>query len=151
VFRRTGKAMGEVCQLWWRICWDINVFLPRSNITCFTFLYPFVTSLLTLPRINFQWMSVFIVQMQSFYSCLMPYVHSDICFGLMRPASGLTQHEQEEGHKICSKEEKVLQTEPETTYTSLIHHPISQPSLEIAPIWAPIIAAQIRKLQLRPM
>jgi hypothetical protein len=27
-FRRTGKAMGQVYQCWWRICHEINV-LPR--------------------------------------------------------------------------------------------------------------------------
>jgi hypothetical protein len=35
-FRRTGKAMGQVYQCWWRICREINV-IPRFNITCFTF------------------------------------------------------------------------------------------------------------------
>jgi hypothetical protein len=34
-FRRTGKAMGQVYQCWWRICLEINV-LSRLNITCFT-------------------------------------------------------------------------------------------------------------------
>jgi hypothetical protein len=48
-FRRTGKAMGQVYQCWWRICREINV-LPGSNITYF-FLYPFVSYLLTLPHI----------------------------------------------------------------------------------------------------
>jgi hypothetical protein len=36
-FRRAGKAMGQVYQWWWRICREINVFFPGSNITCFTF------------------------------------------------------------------------------------------------------------------
>jgi hypothetical protein len=36
-FRRTGKAMGQVYQCWWRICREINVFFQGSNITCFTF------------------------------------------------------------------------------------------------------------------
>jgi hypothetical protein len=37
-FRRTGKAMGQVYQCWWRICREINVlFFSGSNITCFTF------------------------------------------------------------------------------------------------------------------
>jgi hypothetical protein len=35
--RRTGKAMGHVYQCWWRVCREINVFFPSSNITCFTF------------------------------------------------------------------------------------------------------------------
>jgi hypothetical protein len=34
-FRRTGKAMGQVYQCWWRICREM--FFPGSNITCFTF------------------------------------------------------------------------------------------------------------------
>jgi predicted GIY-YIG superfamily endonuclease len=64
--------------------------------------------------------------------------------------SKLAQHACEEEHKICWKEAKVLQIEPNTTYTyrkykesahmSLIDHPISQPSLDISPIWTPIIA-----------
>jgi hypothetical protein len=33
---------------------------------------------------------------------------------------------------------------------SLVDHPISQPSLDISPIWTPTIAAEVRKLQLRP-
>jgi hypothetical protein len=34
--------------------------------------------------------------------------------------------------------------------TSLADHLISQPSLDISLIWTPIIAAEVRKLQLRP-
>jgi hypothetical protein len=34
--RRTGKAMGKVCQCWWRLCREIIIF-SCSNITCFTF------------------------------------------------------------------------------------------------------------------
>jgi hypothetical protein len=37
-FRRTGKAMGQVYQCWLRICREINVFFPGSNITCFTYI-----------------------------------------------------------------------------------------------------------------
>jgi hypothetical protein len=51
-FRRTGKAMGQVYRCWWRTCREINVlFFPGSNITFFYVLYPFMTYLLTLPRI----------------------------------------------------------------------------------------------------
>jgi hypothetical protein len=54
---------------------------------------------------------------------------------------------------------KVLQIEPDTTYRkykksvhiSLIAHPISQPGVDISPIWTPIIAAEFRELQLRPV
>jgi hypothetical protein len=35
-FRRTGKAMGQVYQCWWRICREINVLFPGLNIACFT-------------------------------------------------------------------------------------------------------------------
>jgi hypothetical protein len=73
--------------------------------------------------------------------------------------SKLAQHASKEGHKICWKEAKVLQSEPNTTYTkhkestclSLVDHLINQPSLIISPIWTPIITAEVRKLQLRPM
>jgi hypothetical protein len=59
------------------------------------------------------------------------------------------QHEYEEGHKICWNEAKVLQIESITTYRkykesahmSLIDYPISRPSLDISPMWTPIIAA----------
>jgi hypothetical protein len=65
----------------------------------------------------------------------------------------------EEGHKICCKEAKVLQIEPNTTYRkykesahmSLVAHPISQPNLDISPIWTPIVAAEVRNLQLPPV
>jgi hypothetical protein len=47
--RRTDKTMGQVCQCWWRICREINVF-PRFGCHMFYVLYPFVTCLLNLPR-----------------------------------------------------------------------------------------------------
>jgi hypothetical protein len=57
------------------------------------------------------------------------------------------------------KDAKVLQIERNTTYRkykvsahmSLVAHPMGQPSLDIFPIWTPIIAAEVRKLQLRPV
>jgi hypothetical protein len=66
-------------------------------------------------------------------------------------------HAYEEGHKICWNEVKVLQIEPNTTYRkyngsahmSLLDHPISQPSLDISPIWTPIIIVEVEKLQRR--
>jgi histone-lysine N-methyltransferase SETMAR len=49
-FQYTGKASRQVYQCWWRICREINV---SSWFECHMFyvLYPFVTYLLTLPRI----------------------------------------------------------------------------------------------------
>jgi hypothetical protein len=49
-FRRTGKAMGQVYQCWWRICRETNV-CPRLECHMFYVLYPFVTYVLILPRI----------------------------------------------------------------------------------------------------
>jgi hypothetical protein len=47
--------MRQVYQCWWRICREINAFFPpSSNITCFYVLYPFVTYLMTLPRMSQQ-------------------------------------------------------------------------------------------------
>jgi hypothetical protein len=73
--------------------------------------------------------------------------------------SKLAQHAYDESHKTCWKEAKVVQIKPNTTYRkykesahmSLANHPINQPSLDISPIWTPIIAAELRKLQLRPV
>jgi hypothetical protein len=56
------------------------------------------------------------------------------------------------------KEAKILQIEPNATYRkykesahmSLIDHPISQPSLDISPIWTPIITAEIKKKTTTP-
>jgi hypothetical protein len=45
-FRRTGKAMGQVYQCWWRMCREINVF-TRFEYHMFYVLYPFMTYLLT--------------------------------------------------------------------------------------------------------
>jgi predicted GIY-YIG superfamily endonuclease len=73
--------------------------------------------------------------------------------------SKLAQHTYELGHQICWKEAKVLQIEPSTTYrkykesadVSLVDILISQPGLDSSPIWTPVIAAEVKKLQLRPV
>jgi hypothetical protein len=73
--------------------------------------------------------------------------------------SKFSQHAYKEGHKICWKEAKALQIEPNTIYrkykesaqTSLLDHLISQPSLDISPIWSPIITTEVSKLQFRSM
>jgi hypothetical protein len=70
--------------------------------------------------------------------------------------SKLAQHAYGEGHKICWNKARVLQIEPNSTYRkykesahmSLLDHSISQPNLDISPIWTPVIAAEINKLQL---
>jgi hypothetical protein len=50
-FRRIDKAMGQVYQFWWSKYREINVF-PRFEYHMFYVLYPFVTFVMTLPRIS---------------------------------------------------------------------------------------------------
>jgi hypothetical protein len=47
VFRRTGKAMGQAFQCWWRIYRETNVF-SKFDYHMIYVLYPFVTYLLSL-------------------------------------------------------------------------------------------------------
>jgi hypothetical protein len=78
-FRRTGKATEQVYQCWLRIRREINVFFSGSNITCFTFLYQFVTYLLDLPpSIYFRYI---ILLKQFCYSILIYFC----VFGLKEP------------------------------------------------------------------
>jgi hypothetical protein len=42
--------MGQVYECWWRTCREINVFFSSFEYHVFYVLYPFVTYLLTLPR-----------------------------------------------------------------------------------------------------
>jgi hypothetical protein len=50
-FRRTGKAKGQAYQCRWRICREVIVSLSKFEYHMFYVLCPFVTCLLTLPRI----------------------------------------------------------------------------------------------------
>jgi hypothetical protein len=46
-FRRIGKAMGQVCQCWWKVCREIIIFSGlKYHMYCV--LYQFVTYLLAL-------------------------------------------------------------------------------------------------------
>jgi hypothetical protein len=47
--RRIGKAMGQMYHRWWRIYRKINIFFGFKYHVLYV-LYPFVTYLLTLPR-----------------------------------------------------------------------------------------------------
>jgi hypothetical protein len=44
-----NSLYAEVYQCWWRICWEINVFVSQVRMSLFYVLYPSVTYLLTLP------------------------------------------------------------------------------------------------------
>jgi hypothetical protein len=75
----------------------------------------------------------------------------------MLEKSILAQHSYEEDHKICWNEGKVLQIEPNAVYrkykesdhVSLLERQISQPSVDISPIWTPVITTEIKRLQHR--
>jgi hypothetical protein len=72
----------------------------------------------------------------------------DLTQGLLEK-SKLAEHVYEERQRICWNEAKVLQVEANTTYgkykesahVSLIDHPISQPRLDICPIWTSVVTA----------
>jgi hypothetical protein len=65
-----------------------------------------------------------------------------------------TQHTYE-GHKMCWKEARVQQSEPNIIYRkykisahmSLLVNPISQPSVDISPIWILVISEEVGRLQ----
>jgi len=65
--------------------------------------------------------------------------------------SKLAQHAFEEGHQISWNEAKILQIErnsrsrkyKESALMACMNNPISQPSLEISPIWIPLIKKEI--------
>jgi hypothetical protein len=67
--------------------------------------------------------------------------------------SKLVQCAYEDSYKLCWKAAKVLQIERNITYKKhkestnifLTDHPVSQPSLEISPIWTPVITAEVKK------
>jgi hypothetical protein len=73
--------------------------------------------------------------------------------------SNIVQHACEEVLQICYKETKALQIEHNNTFSkyrdsahmSLVAHPISEPSLDISPIWTRIIEAEASKLHPRPV
>jgi hypothetical protein len=44
-----------------------------------------------------------------------------------------------------------IQKYKESTHMSLVDHPVSQPSLDISPLWTPIITAEVRKLKRSPV
>jgi hypothetical protein len=75
---------------------------------------------------------------------------------LLLEKSKLVQRAYKEYPKICWKEATVLQFElstthrkyKESTHMSLVDYLISQPSLDISPIWTSTNAAEVRKLQL---
>jgi phosphoribosyl 1,2-cyclic phosphodiesterase len=49
----------------------------------------------------------------------------------------------EEGHKICQKQEKVLQTEPDATYRKF-KESANMSLLDTSPIWTPVITADLK-------
>jgi hypothetical protein len=92
------------------------------------------------------------VKQADFWNALRIKEHKHNLIQGLLEKSKLAQHAYEEGHKICWSEAKVLQIEPnatyrkykESTHMSLLDHPISQHSLDISPIWLPVITAEVK-------
>jgi hypothetical protein len=65
----------------------------------------------------------------------------------------LAQHAYEEGHRVNWDEARVLEIDSnsryrkykESAYIACITNPISQPSLDISPIWSPLIKEEVKK------
>jgi hypothetical protein len=53
------------------------------------------------------------------------------------------------GTKMCQHNLIKHRKYSESVHISLIGHPVSQPSLDISPIWTPVITAEVKILQLR--
>jgi hypothetical protein len=67
--------------------------------------------------------------------------------------SKFAQHADEEGHRVGWNQASVLEIEgnsrcrkyKESTHMACLINPISQPSLEISPIWIPLINQEVNK------
>jgi hypothetical protein len=60
VFRLAGKAMGQVYQCEWRICWEIH-FFPRFEYHMFCAFYPHTYWLFLLPLLNSKFSNIVII------------------------------------------------------------------------------------------
>jgi hypothetical protein len=71
--------------------------------------------------------------------------------------SKVAQHAYEEGHRIGWDEAKVLEIESnsryrkykESAHMACLTNPISQPSLDISPIWISLVSNEVTKTQRR--
>jgi hypothetical protein len=69
--------------------------------------------------------------------------------------SKLAQHAYEEGHRVDWDEARILDIESnsryrkykESAHMACLTHPISQPSLDISPIWIPFISDEVSNSQ----
>jgi hypothetical protein len=67
--------------------------------------------------------------------------------------SKMAQHACEEGHRVGLDEARVLEIESNSTYRkykesahmACLTNPISQPSLDISPLWIPLISKDVSK------
>jgi hypothetical protein len=72
--------------------------------------------------------------------------------------SRLAQHAYEEGHKVMWDDARVLEIErnsryrkyKESAHMACSNNPISQPSLDISPIWIPLISDEVNKSKGKP-
>jgi hypothetical protein len=71
--------------------------------------------------------------------------------------SELVQHAYEEGHRIGRDDARILEIESssryrkykESVHMACLTNPISQPSLDISPIWTPLISNEVSNAQRR--
>jgi hypothetical protein len=104
-FRRTGKAMGQVYQCWWRICREINVFFQVrvSHVLCFMSICDLFTDspsqLSLLSNFEIKWqMLIGLLSKQQFLSlpwriklsgvCPSELIYSEICRAIAQAISG---------------------------------------------------------------
>jgi hypothetical protein len=84
--------------------------------------------------------------------CLKEHKHN-LKQGLLEKSKS-AQHMYEEGHCIKWDEAKAIQKEPNTIYRkhnesahmAYLENTISQPNLEMSPIWLPIIKEEIKRI-----
>jgi hypothetical protein len=70
--------------------------------------------------------------------------------------SKLAQHAYDEGHKVGWDEARILEIESnsryrkykESAHMACLTNPISQPSLNISPLWIPLISNEVSKSQI---
>jgi hypothetical protein len=67
--------------------------------------------------------------------------------------SKLPQHAYEEGHRIGLDDDRILEVESNSRYRKykesahMASNPISQPSLDISPIWIPLVSIEVSNSQ----
>jgi hypothetical protein len=78
-----------------------------------------------------------------------------VTFSGLLEKSKLAQHAYEEGHRVGWADARILETENNSRYRKYkesvlvicLTNPISQPSLDISPVWIPFISNEVSNSQ----